>query len=488
MEVEDKLTTGDIKIRAVKSVKWTAFNEIVSRSIRPITILILARLLTPADFGIVGVATIVTGLAQIFQEFGLGKTLIQRETEVNKSANIIFWANIMLSLFLYLIIFLSAPLIAKFFYEPKAIDVLRVLCLQIVLFSLVSVHQALFQRKFQFKQIFFIKLSSGIIPAVVSIPLALLGYGVWSLVYGTLAGAVVQIFFYWRASLFRPQLSFDFQLARRLFKFSSWVTLEAFLGWLIIWGDSIVLGHFLGIKELGVYRVGITSLMFIFGFFFNPLIPIAYSSFSRLQSNLSEVKQAFLTITKLAAAVSLPIGFGLAILAKPIASIVFGQRWSGIEFIISILAISEAISWLVGHNPEVYRAIGRPSVNSILLIVAVSYFLPIYVIAAPHGLYIFCFAKFGVTMMGVILHFFAANKVLHLPFTYFWEPIKVPLVGAILMGFIIYGITTLVSIHNLPRLIISILSCGVFYLLSLWVIKKDFVKWSFRHAMEVVVR
>lgn len=481
--MEEKITSSEVKGRAIKSVKWTALAEIASRSIQPIVVLVLARILTPADFGVVGVAMIAIGLAQIFQDFGLGKTLIQRETEVKKSTNIIFWSNIVLAVLLYLILFISAPLLSKFFHDPKVIDVLRVLCLQIVLSSVVSVHQALFQRQFQFKQLFFIRLFSGIVPAIVSIPLALLGYGVWSLVFGTLAGAIVRIILFWRISHWRPQLSYDFQLARQLFSFSIWVTLEAFLGWVIIWGDSIVLGHFLGVKQLGVYRVGITFLMLSFGLFFRPIMPIVYSSFSRLQSNISELKSSFLKITQLIAAVCLPIGFGLTVLAKPIVSVVFGQKWQGIEIVISILAISEALSWLVGHNPEVYRAIGRPDVNSKLYAVTALYFLPVYILAAPHGLFVFCLAKFGAVIISIFLHLFVTNRVLYLPFTYLWNLVKVPLAGAIFMGFIIHGITTAVSIYNWAGLILSIISCGVFYILSLWVMKKDFVKWCLKQVM-----
>ncbi|MCK4306986.1 lipopolysaccharide biosynthesis protein [candidate division WOR-3 bacterium] len=480
-----KLEASDIKKKAIKSVKWTALMEIVSRSIQPIVVLILARLLAPAEFGVVGVAMIVIGLARIFQDFGLGKTLIQRETEIDKSANIIFWTNLTLSLFLYFILFITAPLLSQFFHEPKVIDVIRVLCLQIIFFSLISVHQSLFQRKFQFKQLFLIRLFSAIVPGCVSIPLALSGYGVWSLVWGTLAGTAVQVLLFWRNSPWRPKLSFDFQLARQLLGFSSWVVLEAFLGWLIVWGDSIVLGHFLGVKELGVYRVGVTFLTLVFGIFFSPILPVVYSIFSRLQSNLSELKQFFLKITQLIAAISLPIGLGLAISAKSIALVIFGRMWLGIEIVILILAISESVAWLVAHNHEAYRAIGRPDINVKLLILSVICFLPAYILAAPHGLFVFCLVKSGVVMLTMFFHLFVANKVLHLPFTYLWKLIRIPLVAAIPMGFAIYGITNVINTYSWFSLISSIISGGIFYLLTLWMIKKDFVKWSFRQLMEM---
>jgi len=482
----DSMTSNDIKTRAIKSVKWTALAEILSRSIQPVVMLILARLLLPSDFGIVGVAMIAIGLAQVFRDFGLGKTLIQREDEVEASANVIFWMNVALGAVLYLVIFTTSPIIAKFFHEPRTIDVLRVLCLQIVIASFFSVHLALLQRSLQFKPIFLARLGASITPGIVSIPMALMGRGVWALVWGSLTGSIVQLTLFWKLNPWRPKWNFDISLVRKLLSFSSWVTLEAFLGWLILWGDSIVLGHFLGVKELGIYRVGVTFLMLIFGTFFNPIIPITYSSFSRLQSNLSEVKRSFLKMIQLIAAISLPLGFGLAILAKPIASVVLGQKWQGIELVVLILGVMYGISWLVGINPEVYRAIGRPDINSKLLLAAIIYYFPVYILAAPHGLLVFCLARLGVAMIGMFLHLFVANRILHLSFTYLWEPIKIPLVGAVLMGFAVYGITNVVNSYNWFGLTLSIISGGIFYLLGLWIIKKEFVKWTLRHIMEIV--
>jgi O-antigen/teichoic acid export membrane protein len=477
--IKDILTTSEVRVRAVKSVKWTVLSEIVSRSVQPLVTLILARILVPEDFGVVGVATIAIGLAQIFQDFGLGKTLIQRKTEISDSANVIFWTNLTLSLSLYLVVFVTAPLISKFFHEPNVTDVLRVLCLQIVIFSFISVHQALFQRNFQFKQLFFIKLFSAVTPSFASIPLALYGYGVWSLVYGSLAGAVVQVFLFWRASPWRPQLRYDFQLARQLFGFSAWVALEAFLSWLILWGDSIVLGHFLGVKELGVYRVGVTFLMLVFGVFFNPLMPIAYSSFSRFQSNHDELKQAFLGTVRIIASVSLPIGVGLAILAPSISSVIFGQKWQGIEIIIALIGIMHCIGWLVGINPEVYRAIGRPDINTKLLIAAVVYYIPVYVLAAPYGLFVFCLARVAVAIVAMGLHIFVANRILNLPLTYLGSCVKLPLVGILIMAIAVYFAVnfsgTFIGLEGWVRMISIIAFGGITYIVAMWFIEKKFV-------------
>ncbi len=469
----------EIKTKAIKSVKWTALSEIASRAIQPIVMLILARLLSPSDFGLVGVAMIVIGLAQILQDFGLGKTLIQRETDVEESANIVFWTNLVLSIFIYLILFASAPVIAKFFHDERVINVLRVLCLQIILTSLITVHQALFQREFQFKELFLIRLFSSIVPGCVSIPMAFLGYGVWALVSGTLAGAVAQVLLFWKFSSWKPNFSYNLQLAKQLYGFSSWVFLEAFLSWLILWGDSIILGHFLGIRELGVYRVGVTFIMLVFGLAFNPILPVAYSAFSRLANHQEELKQSFLKITKLMASISLPLGVGLAVLSQPISSIIFGQKWEGIEIVIIFIGIKDAIAWLVGINPELYRAIGRPDINTKLLIATVLYYIPMYVLAAPYGLLVFCIARLAVALIGMGLHLYFVKKVLGYPPTYLFDCIKTPLVASfgmfalILAGNIFYNNS--IIWQEIIKFFILFLSGLTVYLSIIWLIDRTLI-------------
>ena len=483
-----KNTPSDIKNQAIKAVKWTALNEIVSRAIQPIITLILARILTPEDFGVVGVAMIAIGLAQIFQDFGLGKALIQSETEIEKTANIVFWTNLFLSIVIYFIIFLTAPLISQFFHEPIVADVLRILGLQIILFSLVLAHQALFQRNFQFKQLFFIRTFSSLVLGFVSILLALLGYGVWSLVFGTLAGTILQVILLWKLSSWRPNRSYDFQLARQMFAFSAWVFIEAFLGWLILWGDSIVLGHFLGVKELGVYRVGVTFLMLVFGIFFNPILPVAYSAFSRLQNNREELIKSFLKMTKLISLVSLPLGVGFAILAPNISTIIFGQKWQGIEIVIALIGIMYSIAWLVGLNPEVYRAIGRPDINSKLLFVAVIYYLPVYIYVAPYGLFVFSLARLVVAIIGMGLHIFVVNRILGLKITYLWSLTKEPLLSSLVMVIALYLAENFIGdvsgIGGWFKLF-GIISIGIItYMVSLWLLNKDLVLQGLRLVKE----
>jgi O-antigen/teichoic acid export membrane protein len=423
---------NEVKTNAIESMKWTFLAEIISKSIPPVIMLILAHLLTPDDFGLVGVAMIAIGFAQVFQDLGLGKTLIQREENIDESANIVFWSSVVSSTTIYIFVFIFAEQLAEFFHDPRLQLLLRVLCIQIILTSLISAHQSLLQRNFEFKRLFLIRLGPSLVPGIISIPLAVLtNLGVWALVLGSLFGSFVQVILFWLMCDWRPAFRFNFKLSKELFGFGMWVLLEMFLSWLIMWGDSIVLGHYLEIGELGVYRVGFSFVTLLFALSFNPLFSIAYPMFSRVHKDISHMIDILTKLTKLVSVISLPLGTCLAITASSFSPLIFGQKWQGIDVVIALIGLEFSIGYLVGLNPHVYRAMGRPHVNSIILIINVFSFIPIFILAAPHGLFIFCLSRFGISIASLGLHLYIANRLLGIPFTYLKDCILSPLFAVI---------------------------------------------------------
>lgn len=205
----EETIAADVRASAVKAVKWSSLAEIASRTIRPLVSLILARILTPADFGVMGLALMATQLAIMLQGFGLGKALIQRETDIESSANVVFWLNVGLSVLLCLAVVVLAPFLSKMFHEPGLLNILRILSLQIIVLGFTSVHQALLLRNFQFKRLCFIRISASILSGSLSICLAVSGFGIWALVWGTLAGVILQAILFWILDPWRPMLGFD---------------------------------------------------------------------------------------------------------------------------------------------------------------------------------------------------------------------------------------------------------------------------------------
>jgi O-antigen/teichoic acid export membrane protein len=469
-----------ITCKAVGSLKWSALMEVVSRTAQPIIFVILARLLTPNDFGVIATAMIAISFSQMFWDAGLSKALIQTREAPEDAAHVVFWTNIVLGLLIYLLLFFSAPAIALFFNSPASSPVLQVLGIQIIIASLTSVQQALLVRDLDFRGLFWIKLFTAFIPGFFSIPLALYGYGVWALVAGSIAGQVINLYLLWKNSTWRPQLRYDTVLARSLLSFGFWVLLESFGAWLINWSDSLIVGRFLGVHDLGVYRTGWMLVAIIFGLVLNPFLPVLYPTFSRLQDDMPALKNTFHRVNRIIFALALPMGTGLLLVGPEASALLFGEKWQGLGFVLSVLGLTYSISWLVSLNAEIYRAMGKPNVNAILMYAHISYYLPCFYIAAQFGLETFTITRLAVAIVAIPIQTYFCVKILSISPFYLWQQGKPMILSTLVMA---VGVSILkwgiLPAMTLPHLSLSLfILCGtgcIIYLGCLWLLDRSFI-------------
>lgn len=182
-----------LKSDFITASKWSTLTELASKAVAPLAYIVLTRLLTPEEFGVVALATILISFSQVVSDAGLSKALIQRQQDIEKVSDIVFWTNILLAVILYILLFFLAGPISNAFDEPEAKYVIRIQGVLIILMAFSSVHSALFQRNLNFKPLFYLRFFTTTIPTFASIPLAYIGLGYWALVTGTLIGGVLQI-------------------------------------------------------------------------------------------------------------------------------------------------------------------------------------------------------------------------------------------------------------------------------------------------------
>jgi len=454
--------------------------EMVSRTASPILFVILARLLTPTDFGILATTMVAISFAQMFCDAGLGRALVQTRETPGDAAHIVFWTNLLLGALFYGMLFIFAPALAVFFDSPESVVVLRVLGLQVVIASFSSVQQALFVRDLDFQSLFWIKLLTALIPGLFSIPMAYFGCGVWALVAGSLAGQIFNGFLLWRRSNWRPKFTYNKKLARSLFTFGLWVLMESLGAWLILWGDNLILGRFLGVHDLGVYRTGWMLVTILFGLTLNPFLPILYPAFSRLQDELPALKRAFHKVNRIVIALALPMGAGVFLVGQEAADLLFGQKWQGLGFVVGTLGFMHGIGWLVGINPELYRAMGRPDMNTKLMFAALLYYLPAYYLAAQRGLETFAVTRLVVALVAMPIHIYLCTKMLSVSPFYLWQEGKPMMLSTLAMAFGIavlkWGVWPMINFPHLSLSVaILITTGGIIYVGCLFWLDRDFV-------------
>ncbi|MEE4216005.1 MAG: lipopolysaccharide biosynthesis protein [Xanthomonadales bacterium] len=395
------------------SLKWSFLGEIVSKAISPLILIVLARLLTPEDFGVVVAATMVISFSQFIWEAGLGKAIIQYQGARDPAANAAFWINVLLGVIVALGLMFSAGFIAEsVFRDSRVTTVLQVMSLQVVFSAIGAVHSALLQKDMKFKKLFWVRIATTLTPALVSIPMAISGWGYWALVGGSLTGQLLQFFTLWVVSTWRPKLSFDFGIAKDLVKFGRWVAATAVLGWFFNWADSLAVGAFLSSKELGLYRTGNAFVQMIYSIIFGSLLPVLYSHLANFSKDLEAIRNILIQVIQMMTFLSLPLAAILFANSEVIETLVFGFQWSGIGLIVSVMSLVHGIAWIVGANGEVFRAIGLPAIETRILAISVLIYTIGYLVSIQFGFETFIWARLGLTLVGVMLQLWFLDRVL----------------------------------------------------------------------------
>lgn len=449
----DSQSVREVKNKAMQSVRWTVLAQVVSRTIQPLTLLVLALFLEPADFGLATLATLVVTFSQMFVDAGLGRALIQTDKELPVAANVVFWTSLVLGIMLFVGVFGLAPLAGSIYSEPLLASILRISGLQLIILAFGVVPSALLQRAFNFKMLFWSRLIASLTTALVAIPLAALGFGVWALVYGALIAAGAQVGMLWLGNPWRPKLTFSREMLQHLLSFSLWVVLEGGLGWFYSWADCALLGAFLGLHELGIYRVGSTVVAVLFGLVTTPLLPVLYGSLCRLKADRGAFIRMAGKFGKLFATVLLPLSVGLFLLGDPVAHSFFDSKWKGMGVVISYLSLVQGWTWfLSGVNTEAFRAMGRPDVYPKLMAVCLLYYAPAYLWAAPLGLFFFLKVRLAMNFLTLPVHIWLSCRYMGVSNRFYWEQSRLvwPAIGSMVL--IVIGSQEVIQIFAAGRL------------------------------------
>ena len=398
------------------ALKWSFLSELAAKAIQPVVFIVLARLLTPEDFGVMTAAMMVIAFSQIFWEAGMGKALIQRQTQIKEAANAAFMINIGLGVLIASLLYQFAqPIAQTFFQDDRVTAVLQVMTLQVLLGAMGSVQTALLQKEMGFKKLFWVRFATVSLPGLASIPLALNGWRYWALVAGTLAGQFAQVIMLWRMSHWRPGSTVNNVVNKEIAKFGGWVGISGLLTWFYVWVDSLIVGMFLGSHDLGLYRTGSQFSIMVFALVFGPITPVLYSQLSKIgddQKRMGAVVQSYIKIITI---ISIPIAFMIMALNKYIELYVFGSSWMGIGHVLGVMALVHGTSYMTSMNTEAYRASGRPHYETLVMLLPLPIYLAVYFYIAPMGLDIFLLGRLGlVLIVATSINLYLVNKLFNI--------------------------------------------------------------------------
>jgi PST family polysaccharide transporter len=321
--------------------------------------IILARLLTPEQFGLVGLTIIFTGFAGLFTDLGLGAGLVQRLDVTDRDLDFVFWSNLAVGATVTMVVMLCTPLIARFYHEPRLLTITPLLGLCPLLGSLGLVPGSLMQKAMRFKELAVIDMVTIIVSGSIGCACAFAGYGVMSLILQTLSAQVLSSVFRLAVVRWHPRFRLNWNEGRRLLPFGSGLLGANLVNYWLRNGDNLLVGKFCGAVQLGFYARAYSLMMLPLTQVHAILSPVLFPALSSMQNSKCELRRSFLFANQAIAVVAFPLMLGLSASADDFVRVLWGDHWIGSIPIIRVLALN-AVGNSVGTTTGwVFMSVGR---------------------------------------------------------------------------------------------------------------------------------
>jgi PST family polysaccharide transporter len=345
--------------RAVVGVSWSGLSNIARQIISLLAAAVLARLLGPSVYGLMGMASLIIVFLSNFRDLGTAMAIIQRPTISKRLLSSLFWVNCALGVLLAFACFMLASPAAAFFREPRVAPLLRVICFSFLLTAAGALPNSILARNMAFDKIAIADFVSVMLGYAIAIPCAFAGLGVWSLVIANLANAACGTILYFVVSRWRPAMEFDPAEVSGVAKFSLNLAGFGLVNYFARNADNIVVGRALGSKDLGYYQMAYTLFLFpvqnissIIGQVLNP-------AFSKIQNDNERFRSAYLRSCMLIGFVTFPVMAGLGVIADPFIRLLLGEKWGPVVPLLQILVPVGIFQSVQGTVGQIYIAKGR---------------------------------------------------------------------------------------------------------------------------------
>ena len=461
----------------LKSMGWSAIGEMGAKCITPVSTLILARLLTPTDFGVIAVCNMILFFLEIIIDAGFSKYIVQHkfkdEVELDNYSSTAFWSNLGISFICWLLVISNINSLAIFVGGRNYANVIAVTAFQLVIVAMLSTQLALLRRSFKYKKLCYVRIISACIPLMVTVPLAYYIRSFWSLVIGSFTGYIFQLLCISFLCKWKPSIHWSFYELKQMFSFSFWSLCEGLAHWLIMWIDTLILTNRFDTYYVGLYKNSSAIIMSLFLMISSSVVPVLFSTLSRIDSE----QQSFdilLHIERLVIYILFPIALIVWFNRTIITYILLGNQWGEASFIVGMWAVMMAISITIYSFPaEAFKAKGKPMYLFLYQLSYLMLIVPICYKASLIGFWDFVYARFTCALGQVALFVIFTKIFLHWHLLSFIKNMIKPFLSIIPLIIINLSIRYIpIRINEISLLIIN----GLIGLLMLFCFRNDIKK------------
>lgn len=356
----------------LKGVSWLGALRLITRSFTFVRIAILARLLTPEEFGLFGIATLVLAFLEIITETGINVFFIQGEGKLNDYLDTTYVISIIRGVLISILIIITTPLISKFFNAEGSMPILYFIALIPFMRGFINPSSVKFHKDLEFNKEFYFRTGIFFIDSLVAITTAVYLRSASSLIWGMFAGAIAEVLVSQLLIKPRPKFVFTYNKFKKVFDRGKWITASSFLQYLFVNTDSSVVGKLMSSTYLGyyqmAYKISTLPITEISNVFYNVTFPV----FSKLQNNNKRLRKAFLKSTLAISFISIPLGLLIFHFANEIVQIFLGNEWTQVIAPLKILSIYGILRAVTAEFPAVFMALRRQELITKITLLAVS--------------------------------------------------------------------------------------------------------------------
>lgn len=470
-----------LKRLAIRGTGATVFAQVLNYGIQMVGTIILARILTPDDFGVVAMVIIISLLLANFGGNGFVEAIIQVERISHSQINTLFWLNTGISITLTLLFMASAPVLALFYEDQRIINIAVILGLSIIITGLATQHLALLQRRLQFYRVSANSIIAVLFSVIVAITMALFGHGYWSLIARHISFAASITIGAWLLCGWRPGLPTKFAQVKNLVKFALNVYGNFCINYLSRNIDKVLVGKFHGSTQLGQYDRAYHLSNMLHNQITVPVANVAVATLSKLRNEPENFLKYYIKIISIIAFIAMPLSSIFTLTGRDLILLLLGNQWTIAGYVFVIISPSIGIMLLYRTNPWLHYSIGRADRSLKWSIAGTTVTIILFSIGVPFG------------VLGVAVAYSASYYVLIIPgLLYAGRPIQLKLMhilsaiwryytAALLSGllcFYIYSFTFIselfIELNIIMRLLVTSFFCMSFYLIMVIILYQGF--------------
>lgn len=402
----------NLKKDTTKGVFWSLIERFGTQGVQFLVMLVMARLLSPNDYGVVGLLVVFVSIAQAFVDGGFSQALIRKKDRTEIDNSTVFYFNIVVSVVIYLIFYLFAPYVSVFYNMPTLTPFMRVICLSIIINAFGVVQRALFNANIDFKAQAKASLIAIVISGAIGISLALRGFGPWALVWQQLSNLIVNTLFLWIYSEWRPLLAYSWKSFKELFSFGSKLLATSLLNAIYNNIQTIVIGKLYSAKSLGLYSRAAHFADLPSQQFTSVFMRVTFPVLCKVQDDMERLTSVYRRMLRVSAYIVFPLLIGMAAVAHPMIEVFIGKQWIECAYMLQIICFAEMWYPIHAINLDILQVSGRSDLFLKIEIYKKIVSLSLLALSAPFGIIAMCYSNLLSSLICLYINTYYSSKIL----------------------------------------------------------------------------